>query len=133
MLINVISLTKPPPPHARGNSEMETKTMTKRKKLPAIILGLILLSLFSVQSSFAQQRQSQSDEELKMLRKEIEAVKEGQTAIQKDVQEIKNLLKTRPAAAPSIAPSDIALNIEGEPFKGDKTAKVVLVEFSDYQ
>jgi peptidoglycan hydrolase CwlO-like protein len=70
-------------------------------------------------------------EELKALKKEIEALKEGQTAIQKDLQEIKNLLRAiqpRPAE-----PRDVVLNIDGAPFKGDKDAKLVLVEFSEYQ
>jgi protein-disulfide isomerase len=117
---------------------METKTkMRKRKKFLSVIPGLILLTLFCVPSSFAQ-KPSQSDEDLKALRQEIEAVKAGQTAIQKQLQEIKDLLKTMPVAGQPAAPagpdlSTITMDLKGEPFKGDKNARIVLVEFSDYQ
>jgi hypothetical protein len=39
-------------------------------------------------------------DELKALRKELEALKDGQAAIQKDLQEIKTLLRARPAPPP---------------------------------
>ena len=105
--------------------------MTKTKRLLTVLPGLILLTLFCAQSSFAQQQSS--SEELKALKKEIDTIKESQAAIQKDLQEIKALLRARPAAQPAPAPRDIALDINGEPFKGDASVKVVVVEFSDYQ
>ena len=76
---------------------------------------------------------SQPAEELKGLRKEVEALKEGQTAIQKDLQEIKSLLRARPAAAAAAAPLEAVLSLDGAPVKGEKSAKVALVEFTDYQ
>lgn len=97
----------------------------KRFVTPAI---LTILTLFYAQAVPAQQP---SAEELKGLREEIKALKEGQTAIQKDLQEIKNLLRSRPAQP--AAPRDIVLNIDGDPFKGDKNTKLVLVDFSEYQ
>ncbi len=54
--------------------------MTKR--LVTIFLGLILLAV-----SFPQPAPAQSTEELKTLRKEIEGIKEGQKAIQKELRE----------------------------------------------
>jgi septal ring factor EnvC (AmiA/AmiB activator) len=95
-----------------------------------VLPGLILLTLFCAQSSCS--RQQSSSEELKALRKEIETIKENQAAIQKDLQEVKNVL-ARLTGQPGAAPRDIALDIGGAPFKGDKSGKVVLVEFSDYQ
>ena len=105
--------------------------MTKTKKFIGIISGIILLTLCCVPSSLAQ-KPTQSDEELKALRQEIEAVKAGQASIQKQLQEITNLLKTRPVAGQPAA-RDIVLDITGAPVKGEKNAKVVLVEFSDFQ
>ena len=75
--------------------------------------------------------QAPSDD-LKAVRKEIEALKEGQAAIQKDLQEIKNLLRARPAAAPA-EPQNVVLSVDDAPFKGEKTAKLTLIDFSDYQ
>ena len=42
------------------------------------------------------------------------------------------MLKAR-AAGPPPAPSDIVLTLDGRPVKGDRTAKVVLFDFTDYQ
>jgi len=96
------------------------------KKL-VVLAALAALTVCGTQPAF-----SQSSEELKGLRKELEALKEGQTAIQKELQEIKNLLRTRPAAAPA-EPQNIVLSVADAPFKGEKTAKLTLIDFSDYQ
>jgi len=75
-----------------------------------------------------------AEESLQALRKDVEALKAGQTQVQKDLAEIKDLLRARAAGAPAPAPPpDIALSIAGRPVKGDRTAKVVLFDFTDYQ
>ncbi len=96
------------------------------KKLISIIV-LAVLGLAYSQYSYAQ-----SSEELKAIKEDLKGLKEGQTNIQKDLQEIKTLLKSRPAAAPG-EPQNVVLNIDKAPFKGDKNAKLTLIEFSDYQ
>ena len=73
---------------------------------------------------------AQTTDDLKSLRKDVDALKEGQKAIQNDLQDIKNLLRPRPAAAP---PAEAVLSVDGAPFKGDKNAKLTLVDFTDYQ
>jgi protein-disulfide isomerase len=113
-----------------------------------IFLGALLaISLFNCAYGF-----SQTSKELSEIKQEINALKTGQLEIQKDLLEIKNLLlqkelqaardalQGRPAAAPAQAqapaqaPAQLtSLNIDGAPFKGDKNAKVTLVEFTDYQ
>jgi len=97
------------------------------KKLIALC-ALAAMALFGAQPGLTQA----PSEELKAVRKEIDALREGQTAIQKDLQEIKNLLRARPAAVPA-EPQNIVLSVEGAPFKGDKLAKLTLIDFSDYQ
>ncbi|HEV8440716.1 MAG TPA: hypothetical protein VGT40_21725 [Methylomirabilota bacterium] len=74
---------------------------------------------------------AQSADELKSLKKDIDALKEGQAAIQKDLQEIKNLLRPRPSAA--APPQEVVLTVGSAPSKGSKDAKLTLVEFTDYQ
>src|SRR4051794_25917580 len=97
------------------------------------ILGFVLAQTVSAQSS----------EDVRALSKEIETLKAGQMAIQKDLQEIKGLLQGAQAAAQAPAPTraapssietvDMVLNVAGAPVKGEKTAKVTVVEFTDYQ
>ncbi len=93
-----------------------------------ILCGLVLLGFLTACTG---QAQSQSNDDLK---KEIQSLKEGQQAIQKDLQEIKKLLAARPAAAaiPEQAMNAV-ISVDGVPFKGDKNAKVTLVEFSEFQ
>src|SRR4030095_13649300 len=78
---------------------------------------------------------AQSPDETAGIKKDIQSLKEGQQAIQKDLQEIKRLLAARPAAgapAPEQALNAV-ISVDGEPTKGDKNAKLTLVEFSEYQ
>jgi len=74
---------------------------------------------------------AQPTDDVKSLRRDVDALKESQKAIQSDLQEIKNLLRPRPAAAPP--PAEAVLSVDGAPFKGDKNAKLTLVDFTDYQ
>jgi len=90
----------------------------------SLSLGLVLASFLSAQLASAQQ---QATDELK---KEIEALKESLKAIQKDLQDIKALLQSRQPAAPL---QNVALDLADNPFKGKRTAKLTLIEFSDYQ
>ena len=91
--------------------------------------ALGVLVVFSSQLVFAQ-----SSDELKALKDEVKALKEGQSAIQKDLQEIKNLLRQRQAQPPAPpAFKETVLSIDGGNVKGDSSAKLVLVEFSEYQ
>jgi len=78
---------------------------------------------------------AQSSDEVKELRRELEAIKHGQEQLQRDVQEIKALLRAPRAAAPTPppAPQNVVLTLDGDPAKGDRNARVVLVEFTDYQ
>jgi protein-disulfide isomerase len=77
---------------------------------------------------------AQPSEDLKNLQKEVDVLKEGQKAIQKDLQEIKTLLRARPtAAAPAAPPKEATVSIQGALFRGEKNAKVTLVDFTDYQ
>ena len=72
--------------------------------------------------------------EVQALRREVEGIREGQRALQRDLQEIKALLQARPAAggAPAM-PQNVVFNLDGAHMKGEKSAKLVLVEFTDYQ
>ena len=102
--------------------------MPMRQRWGTILLGLMILTFVPPQPVLPQ-----TSDELKALRKEIEGLKEGQTTIQKELQEIKTLLRTRPTAAPPAEPQNVVLSVEGAPFKGDRLAKVTLIDFSDYQ
>lgn len=75
---------------------------------------------------------------LDVLMKEIQSLKDGQAAIQKDLESIKGLLQQRPPAqaqAPrvNVEPVELAMSLGGAPSKGAADAKVAVIEFTDYQ
>ena len=75
-----------------------------------------------------------TDELLRSLRKEIEALKEGQASMRREIEEIKDALRARDAReAPPPAPQSITLSLDGAPVKGDPRARLVLIDFTDYQ
>ncbi len=94
-----------------------------------VLTVIAMLTLFLTNHAFGQ-----TSEELKSLRDEIKALKESQTAIQKDLQEIKSLLRTR-QAQPQAPPAfkEAVVSIDAGHAKGDGNAKLVMIEFSEYQ
>ena len=98
------------------------------KRLVALVF-IVILTLFLTNRGFGQ-----TGEELKSLREEIRVLKEGQAAIQKELQEIKNLLRTRQAQPQAPPPfKEAVVSIDAGHAKGDKNAKLVMIEFSEYQ
>ncbi len=90
------------------------------------IWGFILLAL----ACLPLQAQNPEAEQLEALKKEIQELKAGQIAIQNDLQEIKRLLSSRQPAEPA---REAVVDLAGKPFKGPADARLVMVEFSDYQ
>jgi protein-disulfide isomerase len=97
------------------------------------ISSVALLALLSLSPP-----QSQSDE-IAALKREVQALRAQQTAMERDLQTIKSLLQTmaqqRPGqpsgpASDQFANKTIALSTE--PARGNANAKVTLVEVSDY-
>lgn len=94
-----------------------------------VVTGALALVLLASSAGFAQS----SDQE---LRNEIEALKKGQEQIQKDLQEIKKLIQAQPRAAAAPSGPNVKgkiFDVGANPTLGEQTAKVTLVEFTDYQ
>lgn len=79
--------------------------------------------------------QTQSDD-LAALRREVQALKAQQTAMERDLQAIKSLLQGLAQPRGQAEPQDSFVNksivLTNEPTKGNAAAKVTLVEVSDY-
>lgn len=91
-------------------------------------VGLLpLVFLLFAPPSMSQQT---SNEELS---KQIKELNRSMKAMQKDLQEIKALLQGRAQAQPAPPPRKILLDLEGRPGRGENTAKLTMVEFSDYE
>ncbi|HXW08715.1 MAG TPA: DsbA family protein [Vicinamibacterales bacterium] len=86
-----------------------------------------LVALFSLSGPYPQ-------DDMASLRREIEALKAEQAAMKKDLEAIKSFLQAlvqggRPAEETLV---NASISIAGEPARGSSTAKVTLVEVSDY-
>jgi protein-disulfide isomerase len=94
-----------------------------------VLIGIVVVALVSGSPpGFAQ-----TSEDVKALRRDIDALRDGLKVIQNDLQEIKGLLRARPTAAAPAPVQEAVVSVDGAPFKGHKTAKVTLVDFTDYQ
>jgi protein-disulfide isomerase len=92
----------------------------------------IFLWLVLIATSYSDLGFAQTSKDLQSLRKELKTLQEGQRTIQKELETIKEILRARQApAAPAIR--NVVLSVDGAAFKGDKDAKLTLIEFSDYQ
>ena len=69
------------------------------------------------------------------IEKEIRELKQGQQQIRRDLAEIKRLLEAQPRGAQAQrSPVEGKLFELGDnPVRGESTAKLTLIEFSDYQ
>src|SRR5256885_16487106 len=79
---------------------------------------------------------AQSSDDLKALRQEMESLKAGIGAVQRDVQDIKNLLQSlrQPAAPPSpVTPESMEMSLTDAHARGGAGARPVLGEFSAFQ
>jgi protein-disulfide isomerase len=95
-------------------------------------LGAALLSL-GLGGPALPQSHAQDKEELNTLREEVESLKKGHRALQREMEEIKRLLTRQRRGRNPVQNVQLMLDIGKDPFKGDPKAKVTLVEFSDYQ
>lgn len=105
-----------------------------RSRTAPFAAALVLLPGFFAGLAHGQEPEADPMAELK---KDVEALKKGQADIQRQLLEIRRLLQARPQAA---APRPSGPNVQGvvfkvgdSPAKGESTAPLTLVEFTDYQ
>jgi len=96
---------------------------------PLLLSFLVLTVLLSTP---LRAQQDPIRQELKALQKQMDELRETQKAMQKELQEIKAFLQGS-AAPSSLPPANLTVSVDDNPFKGDKSAKLTLIEFSDYQ
>jgi protein-disulfide isomerase len=99
--------------------------MRRIKGLLFIALLLSLLALSADRTALAE-----AADDLSELRKEVEALKQGQLQLQRELQEINALLRRR---QPVTDVQNVVLTIDGYPSKGSQSARLILIEFTDYQ
>jgi len=98
-------------------------------RLSAVVLMVLIMGIPQLASA---QRPNRQQNEMK---REIETLKQGQAAVQNELQELKKLvLLMAGGRAPSPEPArPETINIANSPSVGEQSARLVVVEFSDYQ
>ena len=96
--------------------------------LTAAALGLALLP-----SVLAQARDDKPKPKAATVQEQIDELKAGQQQILKELQEIKKILQSFQEAASQQTQPAVSLPVRGEPFKGQPSARVAIIEYSDYQ
>lgn len=103
--------------------------MIHRTRLITATVSVVVFMFFT-QLSFGQRRPT--SEELQLLRKDVDTIKANQADIEKSVKELKDLVRSG-QPAPPLTPESIVLGIDDDPVMGDRKARLVLIEFSDFQ
>jgi protein-disulfide isomerase len=118
-----------------GQGSFYRKFNATKTWLMAVCLALGLLLLAGTQPGFAQ-----SSDEIGALKAEIQALKAGQAAIQKNLAVITQFLQQqqqqRSQASPRSQPQPFQpmdLSVAGAPALGEAGAVVTIIEFTDYQ
>jgi Tfp pilus assembly protein PilN len=88
----------------------------------------LVLALFLTAPLMRAQESSVDD-----LKKEIQSLNQTIKQMQKDLQEIKALLTARQQPTRVTPPQKVLLDLDDNPSQGERTAKLTLIEFSDYQ
>jgi protein-disulfide isomerase len=79
------------------------------------------------------QNKTKTDEDIAALKKHVQALEEGQQQILQELRELKKQLQTKAVEPIRAAPVVATLNVKGEPFKGDQSARIAIVEYSDFE
>ena len=95
-----------------------------RRRISGAVLGALLLGAALAVPAVAQETSTDD------LKKDIEALQESLETIQKDLREIKGMLARQ---APRPSGVGAVIDTADNPVKGESTAKLTMVEFSDYQ
>jgi len=98
--------------------------MKKMKQIATVFLLWMMAFLYDIPPA-------QAEETLSSLRQDMELLKTGQVGLQKDMEEIKNMLRAK--AGPPPPPQNVTVSLDDDPSQGDPNAPLTLVEFSDYQ
>jgi protein-disulfide isomerase len=99
---------------------------TMRYLFPVVVMSTALVA--AVAPAFAQ-----SSDELATMKREIEALKAGHATMQKELQAIRAQLQEARQGAGPAEPENVEVSVAGSFAKGNATAKVTIVEFSDFE
>jgi protein-disulfide isomerase len=103
--------------------------MTGWSRLFPVFLGVLTIMVMLT----GQVRAQANADELDQIRRDIESLKAGQKAIQGQLKTLIDALQAARAPRKEVSIAGVEMTIDGPLVMGSKDAKLVLVEFSDFQ
>ena len=101
-------------------------------KIKTAVAAVVIILLSNVpQAALAQQRAGAQNQELRELRDEVRRLREEQEAMRRDLQEIRRLLEQQARGGQPAQPEFVS--VDDDPAQGSLEARVVIIDFSDYQ
>ena len=103
-------------------------------KIKTAVAAVVIILLSCVpHGALAQQRRTTQAVELRELRDEVRRLREEQEGMRKDLQEIRRLLEQARAGQPAQPARPEFVSVDDDPSQGSADARVVIIDFSDYQ
>ncbi len=99
--------------------------MLKNSLALLLATGLLLLG--------SQIAVTQPQDELEAIKKEIEGLKKNQENLQRELETLKKAMRGRGRRRAPQPFKPVVLSVANEPYKGNKSATLTLMDFSDYQ
>lgn len=99
--------------------------------MTAFVLALAFATGAQAQKKRGAQKSDARDAEIQSLKKEVESLREQQNAMSAELEEIKDLFKQIVDIINSERQPTVS--VDDDPALGDEAARVVLIDFSDYQ
>ena len=113
---------------------------TENLFMPAcrFLFSVILVTSFleTLPSDAEEPQKSPAEAPSASVQQQLDELREGQQRLLREVEEIKKLVQEKSAridaGSKPAAPKISSVNVFGEPFRGTNTAKVALIEYSDF-
>ncbi len=102
--------------------------MKSKTAVAAVVITLLSLA---PRAALAQQPQpGAQSQEVRELREEVRRLREEQEAMSKELRELRQILEQAGVVKP--APPEF-ISVDDDPAQGSADARVVIIDFSDYQ
>jgi len=104
-----------------------------RRRLALCLACLLVFAAAREGHARRQQGKNRTEEEIAALKKQVQALEEGQQQILHEISELKKLIEAKTLQPAGGTAAVATVNVKGEPFRGEAGARVAIIEYSDFE